>query len=208
MNAYNRKQEIVNGLTAGIGLLFGISGLPVLFGRAIVHDNLPGMVGAGIYSFCFLMLFTSSTVYHFALEPVVKRLFKILDHISIYFLIAGTYTPFLLVYMNNQFGITLLSVLWGLTLLGIFFKARFTGRFELISTLIYLLMGWIMFAGGRRFFEDLPLEVLIFIGIGGVLYTLGVFFYLWDKHTYTHAVWHVFVLAAAISHYVAVLLAM
>lgn len=90
MNGYNRKQEIVNGLTAGIGLLFGISGLPVLFGQAIVHQNIPGLIGAGIYSFCFLMLFTSSTVYHFVQEPVLKNLFKILDHISIYFLIAGT----------------------------------------------------------------------------------------------------------------------
>jgi len=208
MNGYSRKQEIVNGLTAGIGLLFGISGLPVLFGQAIVHQNIPGLVGAGIYSFCFLMLFTSSTVYHFVQEPVLKNLFKILDHISIYFLIAGTYTPFLLVYMNNTFGITLLCILWGLTLIGIIFKARYTGRFDLISTLVYVFMGWIMVVGGKRFFENLPLEVIVFIGIGGALYSIGVFFYLWDKRTYTHAVWHVFVFAGAVSHYVAVLLAM
>lgn len=208
MNGYTRKQEIVNGMTAGIGLLFGISGLPVLFGQAIVHQNLPGLVGAGIYSFCFLMLFTSSTVYHFVQEPVLKNLFKILDHISIYFLIAGTYTPFLLVYMNNTFGITLLCVLWGLTLIGIVFKARYTGRFDLISTLVYVFMGWIMVVGGKRFFEDLPLGVLVFIGIGGGLYSIGVFFYLWDKRTYTHAAWHAFVFAGAVSHYVAVLLAM
>ncbi len=208
MNGYTRKQEIVNGLTAGIGLLFGISGLPVLFGQAIVHQNLPGLVGAGIYSFCFLMLFTSSTVYHFVQEPVLKNLFKILDHISIYFLIAGTYTPFLLVYMNNTFGITLLCILWGLTLIGIVFKARYTGRFDLISTLVYVFMGWIMVVGGKRFFEDLPLGVLVLIGVGGGLYSIGVFFYLWDKRTYTHAVWHAFVFAGAVSHYVAVLLAM
>lgn len=208
MNGYTRRQEIVNGLTAGIGLLFGISGLPVLFGQAIVHQNIPGLVGAGIYSFCFLMLFTSSTVYHFVQEPVLKNLFKILDHISIYFLIAGTYTPFLLVYMNNTFGITLLCVLWGLTLIGIIFKARYTGRFDLISTLVYVFMGWIMVVGGKRFFEDLPLGVLVLIGVGGGLYSIGVFFYLWDKRTYTHAVWHVFVFAGAVSHYVAVLLAM
>ena len=208
MNGYTRKQEIVNGLTAGIGLLFGINGLPVLFGQAIVHQNIPGLVGAGIYSFCFLMLFTSSTVYHFVQEPVLKNLFKILDHISIYFLIAGTYTPFLLVYMNNTFGITLLCILWGLTLIGIIFKARYTGRFDLISTLVYVFMGWIMVVGGKRFFEDLPLGVLVLIGVGGGLYSIGVFFYLWDKRTYTHAVWHVFVFAGAVSHYVAVLLAM
>ena len=208
MDTYTRKQEIVNGLTAAIGMLFGISGLPVLVGLATAHGNTPGIVGSGIYGFCFLLLFTSSTVYHFVQEPVVKRMFKVLDHISIYFLIAGTYTPFLLVYMNNDFGITILSVLWGLTVVGIFFKIRFTGRFEIISTIIYLLMGWIMIAGGRRFFDDLPVPVLIFICIGGGLYSIGVFFYIWDKYYYTHAVWHLFVLAGAVSHYVAVLLAM
>lgn len=208
MNTYTRRQEIVNGLTSAIGMLVGISGLPVLVGLATAHSNTPGIVGSGIYGFCFLLLFTCSTVYHFSQEPVVKRMFKVLDHISIYFLIAGTYTPLLLVYMNNDFGITILSVLWGLTLLGIFLKIRFTGRFEIISTIIYLLMGWIMIVGGRRFFDQLPVPVLIFISIGGGLYSIGVFFYIWDKYYYTHAVWHLFVLAGAISHYVAVLLAM
>jgi hemolysin III len=208
MNTYTRRQEIVNGLTSAIGMLFGISGLPVLIGLATAHSNTPGIVGSGIYGFCFLLLFTNSTVYHFAQEPAVKQMFKVLDHISIYFLIAGTYTPLLLVYMNNDFGITILSVLWGLTILGIFFKIRFTGRFEIISTIIYLLMGWIMVVGGRRFFDHLPVPVLIFICIGGGLYSIGVFFYIWDKHYYTHAVWHLFVLAGAVSHYVAVLLAM
>jgi hemolysin III len=208
METYTRRQEIVNGLTAAIGMLFGTSGLPVLTGLATAHDNIPGIVGSGIYGFCFLLLFTCSTVYHFAQEPVVKRIFKVLDHISIYFLIAGTYTPLLLVYMNNDFGITILSVLWGLTVLGIFFKIRFTGRFEILSTIIYVLMGLIMIVGGRRFFGYLPVPVLIFICVGGGLYLIGVFFYIWDKYNYTHALWHVFVLTGALSHYVAILLAM
>lgn len=208
MDSYSRKQEIVNGLTAAIGMLFGISGLPVLTGLATAHGNIPGIVGSGIYGFCFLLLFTNSTVYHFAQEPGIKRIFKILDHISIYFLISGTYTPFLLVYMNNDFGITILSVLWGLTFLGIFFKLRFTGRFDIISTIIYVFMGCILVVGGRRFFGYLPEPVLVFVCIGGVLYLAGVFFYVWDKYNYTHALWHVFVLMAAVSHYVAVLLTM
>jgi hemolysin III len=101
-----------------------------------------------------------------------------------------------------------LAILWGLTLAGIFFKVRFTGRLEIVSVIIYLLMGWIMVVGGRRFFDSLPVPVLVMICIGGGLYSIGVFFYLWDKYLYTHAVWHAFVLAAAICHYVAVLLAM
>jgi hemolysin III len=207
-SSYTRRQEIVNGLTHGIGILFGIAGLPVLTGIATAHHNTPGIIGSGIYGFCFLLVFTTSTIFHFALEPPVRRLFKILDHISIYFFIAGTYTPFLLVYVNGSFGITLLAVLWGLTAAGIFFKMLFTGRFEIVSTIIYLAMGLIMVVGGRRFFDQLPLPVLIFVVIGGGLYCIGVFFYLWDKYTYTHAVWHFFVLAAAMCHYVAVLLAM
>ncbi len=208
MEAYNRRQEIVNALIHGIGILFGISALPVVTGLATAHHNVPGIIGSGIYGLCFLLLFASSTIYHISREPAVKQVFKIFDHIAIYFLIAGTYTPFLLVYMYNSFGITLLSILWGLTVVGIFFKTRFTGRFEVVSTIIYILMGWLMVAGGHRFFDHLPLSVMIFICIGGGLYSVGVFFYLWDKYTYTHAVWHVLVLAAAICHYVAVLLAM
>lgn len=206
--SYVRKQEIVNGLIHGIGILFGVSGLPVLTGIATAHGNTPGIIGSGIYGFCFLLLFTCSTVYHLSQEPAIKRSFEIFDHISIYFLIAGTYTPFLLVYINNAFGITLLSILWSLTVVGIFFKTRFTGRFEIVSTIIYLAMGWIMIVGGKTFFNHLPASVLIFLIIGGGLYSIGVFFYTWDKYFYTHAVWHSLVLAAAICHYVAVLLAM
>jgi hemolysin III len=208
METYSRHQEIVNGLIHGFGMLFGISGLPVLTGIATAHGNIPGIVGSGIYGFCFLLLFTNSTIFHISTEPAIRRIFKILDHISIFFLIAGTYTPFLLVYMNNSFGITLLAILWGLTLAGIFFKIRFTGRLEIVSVIIYVLMGWIMVVGGRKFFDSLPVPVLVLICIGGGLYMIGIIFYLWDKYLYTHAVWHSFVLAAAICHYVAVLLAM
>jgi hemolysin III len=208
METYTRKQEVVNGLTHGIGILFGVAGLPVLTGIATAHRNTPGIIGSGVYGFCFLLLFTVSTIYHFATDTRIKRIFKIFDHISIYFFIAGTYTPFLLVYMNNSFGHTLLIVLWGLTVAGTLFKSFFTGRFEVVSTIIYLAMGWIMVVGGRQFFVLLPVPVLIFIFIGAGLYSIGTFFYLWDKYTYTHAVWHIFVLVAAMSHYVAVLLAM
>ncbi|MBP1651193.1 MAG: hemolysin family protein [Bacteroidetes bacterium] len=203
---YNRKQEIVHGIIHAVGILFGLSALPVLTGIAATHGNTRGIVGAGIYSFCFILLFTCSTVYHLAQDQQVKKLFVVLDHISIYFLIAGTYTPFLLVFMNNAFGITLLCILWGLTAVGVIFKSFFTGRFNILSTIIYLIMGWIMIVGGKTFFTSLPVPVITMIAIGGVLYSIGVYFYLREKRTYTHAVWHFFVLAAAICHYVAVLL--
>jgi hemolysin III len=205
---YSRKQELIYGLIHGIGVVFGVSGLPVLTGIATSHHNIPGIIGAGVYGFSFLLLFTCSMVYHLAQEPVVKRLFEILDHISIFFLISGTYTPFLLVYMNNAFGITLLAVLWGLTIVGIFFKTWFTGRLEVVSIVIYVLMGWILIAGGSRFFENLPVVIIILICAGAGLYSIGVLFYVWGKWLYNHAIWHSLILAAAICHYVAIMLAM
>ena len=146
-------------------------------------------------------------MYHSFQQPQVKKVLEVFDHISIYFLIAGTYTPFLLIYLNDSFGITLLCVLWGLTVAGIVFKIFFTGRFEVVSLIIYVAMGWILVAGGKRFFIDLPTDVLVLLIIGGGLYSLGIIFYLWQKFYWHHAVWHFFVLVAAVCHYVAVLLA-
>jgi hemolysin III len=204
---FTLRQEIVHSMIHGFGIMFGIISIPVLTALAAKTANVTAIIGASIYGFCFLMLFTFSTLYHSFQQPQVKRVLEIFDHISIYFLIAGTYTPFILIYLNNAFGITLLSVLWGLTLLGIFFKIFFTGRFEIVSVIVYILMGCILVAGGKRFFIDLPSDVLTFIIIGGVLYLVGVIFYLWTRLKWHHAIWHFLVLAAAVCHYVAVLLA-
>ncbi len=204
---FTLKQELVHSMIHGFGILFGVISIPILTALAAKNANVPGIVGASIYGFSFLMLFTFSTTYHGFQQKQVKRVLEIFDHISIYFMIAGTYTPFLLIFLWNSFGITLLSILWGLTILGIFFKIFFTGRFDIVSVIIYLLMGWILVSGGRRFFTMVPDNVLAFIIIGGALYSIGIIFYLWKKFTWHHAVWHFFVLAAAVCHYVAVLLA-
>ncbi|MBL7743966.1 MAG: hemolysin III family protein [Chitinophagaceae bacterium] len=206
-DSFSLKQEVIHSLIHAFGILFGIISIPILTAMAAKNGNVPGIIGAGVYGFCFVMLFTFSSLYHGIQQPQVKKVFEILDHISIYFLIAGTYTPFLLIFLWDPFGITLLSVLWGLTVLGIFFKIFFTGRFDIISVIIYLLMGWIMLTGGRRFFQNIPQNVMIFIVIGGVLYTIGVLFYIRKGNSWHHAVWHFFVLIAAVCHYIAVLLA-
>ena len=200
------QHELVNSIVHGFGIIFGIVGIPILIAFAIKSNNTPGVIGAAIYGFCFLQLFTFSTLYHGFQHAGAKRVFKILDHISIYFLIAGTYTPFLLIYMNNAFGITLLTVLWSLTAVGIVFKIFFTGKWNLVSTFAYIGMGCIMVVGGRTFFEAIPSGIMVMILIGAVLYLLGVIFYLWKKYPYNHAVWHFFVLAAAVCHYVAILM--
>jgi hemolysin III len=201
------KQELANSVIHGFGIIFGIISIPILIALTIKSNNIPGVIGAAIYGFCFLQLFTFSTLYHGFQQMQVKRALEIFDHISIYFLISGTYTPFLLIYMNNSFGITLLSILWGLTAMGIVFKFFFTGRWNIVSTIIYIAMGCIMVVGGRTFFISIPPDVLRMILIGGVLYLVGVVFYLWEKYPYNHAVWHFFVLAAAVCHYTAILLA-
>lgn len=201
------QQELVNSIIHGFGIIFGIIGIPILIALAIKSNNTHGVIGAAIYGFCFLQLFTFSTLYHGFQHPLAKRVFEILDHISIYFLIAGTYTPFLLIYMNTTFGITLLIVLWGLTASGIIFKIFFTGKWNIISTIVYIAMGCILVVGGSTFFTYIPGDVMTMILIGGALYLLGVIFYLWEKYPYNHAVWHFFVLAAAVCHYVAILLA-
>lgn len=201
------RQELVNSIIHGFGIIFGIVSIPILIAFAIKSDNTPGVIGAAIYGFCFLQLFTFSTLYHGFQQAQAKRIFEILDHISIYFLIAGTYTPFLLIFMNNSFGNTLLIILWSLTAFGIIFKIFFTGKWNIISTIVYIAMGCILVVGGRTFFINIPGDVMTMILIGGVLYLLGVIFYLWEKYPYNHAVWHFFVLAAAVCHYVAILLA-
>jgi hemolysin III len=187
---FTLKQEVVNSIIYAFGILFGISSIPVLTVQAAKNANVPGIAGASIYGFCFLMLFSFTTLYHGFQHPHVKRVLEILDHISIYFLIAGTYTPFLLIYLQNSFGIMLLSILWGLTIRAVFFKIFFTGRFEVVSLIIYLLMGWILVVGGKRFFTAVPTDVLIFIIIGGALYSIGTIFYMWRSFTWHHAVWH------------------
>jgi hemolysin III len=201
------KQELVNSIVHGFGIIFGVVSIPILIALAIKSENMAGIVGAAVYGFCFLQLFTFSTLYHGIQHTQAKHTLEILDHISIYFLIAGTYTPFLLMYMLNSFGITLLSVLWGLTVLGIIYTIFFLGKWKVFSTLIYIGMGCIMVVGGRTFFESIPSNILTMILIGASLYLIGVIFYLWKKYQYNHAIWHFFVLAAAVCHYVAILLA-
>lgn len=200
------REEFANSLSHGLGLIFGIISLPIPIAIAANNGNIPGLVGASIFGFGFLMVFTFSTLYHAFTNPRIKEALRVMDHISIYFLIAGTYTPFLLVFMFNTTGITVLSILWGAVLVGTVFKIFATGKWNIISTLMYLLMGWSVLFVPTQFFGSLSTSCLTLIAIGGGLYTLGVVFYLWEKVPYNHAIWHLFVLAGAICHYVAVLL--
>jgi hemolysin III len=200
------RLELINSLTHGVGILFGIASIPLVVALATRSNNIHSIIGVCVYGFCFLMLFTFSTLYHGFQQPQVKQVLLIFDYISIYFLIAGTYTPFLLNYLFNTTGIVMLCVLWGLVFIGIIFKIYFSDKWDILSTIVYLLMGWIMIMGGKQFFVSLPTPVIIMVVIGGGVYSLGVIFYLMEKWKWHHMVWHLFVLVGALCHYVAVLL--
>lgn len=200
------KEERLNSITHFLGIIFGLVCIPILISIAWRNAGLSIVAGTIIYGFSFLMVFTFSTLFHWHTNTKMRKLFLILDHISIYFLIAGTYTPFILIFINNGFGMMLLTVLWGLTLLGIFFKIFYTGRFEVISTIIYLLMGWMLLSSVEDFFANMPYSVIVLIITGAALYSIGVLFYIWRFFAYNHTVWHLFVLSAAICHFTAVLM--
>ncbi|MGL4908950.1 MAG: PAQR family membrane homeostasis protein TrhA [Bacteroidales bacterium] len=199
------KKELVNAISHAFGIIFGITAMPILIAMATKNNNTLGIIGCAIYAFTFLMVFSFSTAYHAFFNEQAKKVLRVFDHISIFFLIAGTYTPILLMYFFNTWGISILSALWGLTLMGIFLKTFFTGRFKLVSTIIYLLMGWTFVVGAKQFFSVLPNSVLSMIIAGGVFYSLGVIFYLRKNH-YSHGIFHLFILFGAICHYVGVLL--
>jgi len=201
------KREMANSISHGFGILFGIVSIPILIAAASQTGKTAAVAGTGIYGFSFLMVYTFSTLYHGFQQPEVKRVMKIIDHISIYFLISGSYTPFILLFVYNTTGFVLLSLLWGLTLMGIFVKIFHTGRYEKLSTAVYVMMGWMLVPVARTFFAELSTPVIVLIVAGGVLYSIGVIFYLWRRFHYHHVVWHLFVLAASICHYAAILTA-
>jgi len=200
------REEKLNAITHVAGILFGLVSVPFLILNACKTCGHYVIAGISLYGLSFLMVFTFSTLFHLQREGgKTRQLFKILDHISIYFFIAGTYTPFILIFVNNSFGLTLLAVLWTLALAGTVFKSFYCGRFEIISTIIYLAMGWMLLTGADAFFAKMPSSVMWLIIAGAILFTVGVVFYIWRWFVYHHAVWHVLVLAGAICHYVAVL---
>lgn len=207
MNSFDEieiREEKVNMFTHALGVLFGLISIPILLYQSMLQGNETITTGTGIYGACFLIVFLSSTLFHFQGPGKLRERLKVLDHISIYFMIAGTYTPFILIFVNNDFGMRLLYILWGLTALGVIFKLFYTGKLEWLSIIVYLAMGWMLFSDGATFFQNMPSSVVALIIAGGVLYTLGVLFYAHRWFTYHHAVWHIFSLSGAICHYIAV----
>ena len=202
---YSFLEEIFNSVTHGIGALISISGLVLLIVFSAMHGNLNHIISCTIFGVALVLLYTASTLYHSFQKPNLKHIFKIFDHSCIYILIAGTYTPFLLVTISGITGWSRLIILWSLTVIGILFKIFFVYRFKIISTIAYILMGWIIIFAIKPLFHTLPGGGLVLLISGGLAYTFGAIFYAWNKLPFNHAIWHLFVLAGSVCHFFAVM---
>jgi hemolysin III len=203
--AHLSAEELANSVTHGIGLLLSIAGFVVLLVLAIVRGTAWHILVCSIYGASLLCLYTASTLYHLALSARLKRALKIFDHSAIYLLIAGTYTPFLLLDLRGPWGWSLFGVIWGLALAGIVLKLWFVDHFDHVSTAVYVAMGWLVVIAAKPVLAHVPTATLQWIVAGGLLYSAGVVFYVWKRLPFSHAVWHLFVLAGSTCHYFAVL---
>jgi hemolysin III len=201
---YTHGEEIAHSITHGIGAGLSILALVLMVVRSAGGGDPWRVVSVSIFGTSLFVLYISSTIYHALYNPQARHVFKILDHSGIYFLIAGSYTPFLLISLRGGWGWAMFGVVWFLALMGILFKAFFAGRFKLISTLLYLAMGWLCAIAIKPMLANVPHGALIWLLAGGVAYSGGTFFYLWRGMKFHHAVWHVFVLAGSFCHFQAV----
>lgn len=202
---YPLAEEVASAITHGLGVLLSVGAGAVLITLAALTADPWTIVGASVFVGTLVLLYTSSTLYHAIPFGRAKARLKTLDHCAIYGLIAGTYTPFLIGGLRGPWGWTLFAVIWALAVAGIVFKLFFTGRFKLVSTLVYVAMGWLVVVATGPLREALPGSTLAWLVGGGVAYTLGTVFYLSRRIPYAHAVWHLFVLAGSVCHFAAVL---
>ena len=200
----SKAEEIANFVshTAGAGL--AILGFIMLIIRASWYNNIPALISYIIFSLGLMVLYTMSSIYHGLKPSKAKNVFEILDHSSIYFLIAASYTPFLVLGLKSNMGITLLVIQWVICVIGITFKAFFTGKFRGISTIVYLIMGWMIVFSWTELVAKISPISLGFLIAGGILYSLGTIFYMWKVCKFNHMIWHIFVILGSIAHYVAV----
>ncbi len=204
---YSRGEEIANAVSHGIGTGLSLAGLALLIARAALRGAAPlPIVSFSVYGATLVLLHLASTLYHSFQRPRVRLVFRILDHGSIYLLIAGTYTPFLVVGIPGPLAHVLLAVVWGLALLGILRSVLLIGRFRIVSTLTYVFMGWLVVVAARQLLTRIPPGGLALVLAGGLAYTLGLVFFAWKGLPFNHAIWHLFVLGGSICHYFAILL--
>ncbi|MFW0780148.1 PAQR family membrane homeostasis protein TrhA [Rossellomorea marisflavi] len=201
----NWKEEIANAITHGIGLILSIPALIMLVLFAVDKGSAWHVVSFSIFGASMILLYLFSTLLHSFKPSKAKNVFAVLDHSAIYVLIAGTYTPLMLVSVRSALGWTLFGIVWGLAIVGIIFKCYFVDRFQIVSTLFYLVMGWLVLAAIKPLYESLTPAGFDLLLTGGILYSVGAIFYVWKKIPYNHAIWHLFVLAGSSFMYFCIL---
>ncbi len=199
VNTY-KKEEILNTISHGIGIILSILGFFLLLNRNSDKSEY-ALLGIIIFSFSIVLLYSASTAYHAIAKPSLKKKFRILDHISIYFLIAGTYTPVALITLINGNGWLILVVVWAIALFGTVLKLFFTGKFEILSLLLYVIMGWLIIFDFQNLMTSTSSLGINLLMLGGAFYMIGILFYAIRKIPYNHFIWHLFVLGGTISHW-------
>ena len=202
---YTVGEEIANSITHGVGLLLAIAGMVILTGFASRLGNAWHLVSCIIFATTLILQYAFSTLYHGIQLPRAKSIMRVLDHSAIFLLIAGTYTPFMLVNLRGTWGWTLFSIVWTLALLGVLFQVSLLRRWQGISLSLYIGMGWVIIVAIKPMLDSVATGGLVLLLLGGLAYTSGVIFYLWKSLRYHHAIWHGFVLLGSILHFFAVL---
>jgi hemolysin III len=202
--AWSMGEEVAHSVTHGIGLLASVAGLVILVILAAATRDPWRITACAVYASTLVLLYAASTLYHALSTTRARKALRVLDHSAIFLLIAGTYTPFALVSLRGPWGWTLFGIVWGLALLGITAKAVFGARWPIVSTAIYVGMGWVVLVAAKPLVANVPAGAIAWLLAGGVAYTAGLVFYAWTRLRYSHAIWHLFVLAGSVCHYVAV----
>lgn len=201
---YTLGEEIFNSVSHGVGGGLSIAGTVVLIVLAAIHSDAWGVVSSAIFGASLIILYTMSTLYHAITNPRAKAFFRIMDHNTIFFLIAGTYTPITLVPLRGALGWVLFGIVWGAAVLGIVFNSIDLEKFRKPSVVCYIAMGWVIVIAIKPMLQKVSPLSLWFLLIGGLFYTVGVIFYVKKKKKYFHSIWHLFTIAGSIFHYFAV----
>ena len=202
---HSLREEFFNALTHGLGATAALAGGAVLITLAALFGDGWQLAGAIVFGICLLLLYLASTLYHAVQHPIAKARLKVFDHCAIYLLIAGTYTPFTLIGLRGPWGWGLFAAIWTLAVAGVIFKLFFTGRFKLLSTAIYIAMGWLVVVAIKPMWGALDGWTIGWLFAGGLFYTLGTVFYHRPSLPYSHAIWHLFVIGGSVCHYVSVM---
>ncbi len=195
------KEEITNAISHGIGAMLAVAGLVILVFYASMFGSVKHIVTFSIFGVSMILLYSASTLYHSFPKGKVKDILKICDHSAIFSLIAGSYTPLTLTVLKGKLGWTLFGIVWGIAIAGIIFKMFCLKKFKSFSTLLYILMGWLVIFAIKPLFLSLSTASIVFLVAGGLLYTSGTIFYKWKTLKYNHAIWHLFVLGGSVCHF-------